>query len=188
MTFKEAFDVINGGKTEAIDTVEVNEEISVSTIGIGFDAHIAHLFAEAGTRGYVTYVKLVLTEFYKYEPFTYLISVDGKEFSKECFLLTFANSSQFGNNVVIAPFADVKDGIIDISIMKKFPFRVAPHLIYRLMNNTIDKSRFFEMMRGKEITVRNNRVLQGHIDGEPVTFSTDIHVKTIPMSLKVIVP
>jgi diacylglycerol kinase (ATP) len=185
---KAAFNLINNGRIDTIDTMQVNNEFAIGTIGIGFDAHIAHLFANAGTRGYGTYVKLVLTEFYKYKPVNYHITVDGKSFDKECFLLTFANSSQFGNNAVIAPYADVQDGIIDVSMMKKFPFFLAPHLIWRLMNNSIHKSRFFQMKQGRSISVRNQRILQGHIDGEPVTFTGDIHVKILPMSLNVLVP
>jgi hypothetical protein len=42
-----------------------------------------------------------------------------KRYRLSCFLLTFANSSQFGNNAVIAPLADIKDGILDISMMGK---------------------------------------------------------------------
>jgi len=188
MKINKSIDVIHNGKIESIDTLNVNDEFCIGTIGIGFDGHIAHLFANAGKRGYGTYVKLVLTEFYKYKPVTYAIIVDGKPFSKECFLLTFANSSQFGNNAVIAPFADVQDGIIDISIISKFSFFLAPHLIYRLMNNSIHLSRFFQMMKAREITVRNQSILYGHIDGEPVTFNSDILVKVLPMSLNVIVP
>jgi diacylglycerol kinase (ATP) len=184
---EKALAVINNGRSETIDTMEVNNEFAIGTIGIGFDAHIAHLFAKAATRGYSTYVKLVLQEFYKYKPVTYSINVDGQDYLRECFLFTCANSSQFGNNAVIAPFADEQDGIIDISIMKKFAFRFAPHLIYRLLHNTIHLSKFFEMMNGHHIIVRNQGKLQGHIDGEPVTFNGDMHVKINPMSLNVIV-
>ncbi len=188
MDIKKALHVINTGRIEKIDTLRVNEEFCLGTIGVGFDAHIAHLFAASSKRGYSTYVKLVLSEFYKYHPISFDISVDGQHISKKCFLLTIANSSQFGNNAVIAPFADVQDGIIDITMMRKFAFIFAPHLIWRLMNNVIHKSRFFSMMRGKNIFLKNSGELKGHIDGEPVTFNGDLHIDIIPASLNVIVP
>jgi diacylglycerol kinase (ATP) len=184
----DAIAVVNRNNRELIDTVTVNGEFCLGTIGIGFDAHIAHLFSQSAVRGYATYVKLVLTEFYRYKSRLFQLSIDGTSYSKECFLLTFANSSQFGNNAVIAPFADVKDGMLDVSMMKKFPFLVAPHLIYRLMNNVIHKSRFFDMAKGKSVHVINPGVLQGHIDGEPVTFGEDLHISIVPASLSVIVP
>lgn len=188
MNAEKALHVINTGKIEKIDTMRVNDEFCVGTIGVGFDAHVAHLFAHSKKRGFASYIKLVLTEFYKYKPLTYEITVDGKTITKECFLLTFANSSQFGNDAVIAPFANVIDGIIDVSMIKKFPFISVPILIYKLMNNSIHKSDYFFMMKGKNILLKNNHELKGHIDGEPVTFHTDLHVKIIPLSLKVLIP
>jgi diacylglycerol kinase (ATP) len=188
LKYEDAIRVINDSRKEIIDTVTVNNEFCLGTIGVGFDAHIAHLFARSEVRGYSTYVKLVLTEFYKYQPMLFHLNVDGKEISKECFLLTFANSSQFGNNAVIAPFADVRDGILDISMMKKFPVLAAPHLIYRLMNNIIHRSRFFDMAKGKTVHVKNTGAMLGHIDGEPVTFHGDLHIRIVPASLSVVVP
>ncbi len=185
---KKALANINTGKVDTIDTLEVNNRFCIGTIGIGFDAHIAHLFAHAGKRGYSTYVKLVLTEFASYKEKRFVILVDGKSYERDCFLLTIANSSQFGNNAVIAPFADVKDGIIDISAMKRFPFYVAPSLIYRLMHNTIHLSRYFELLKGREIIIKNNVELQGHIDGEPVLFNSDLNISIHRDSLKVIIP
>jgi diacylglycerol kinase (ATP) len=180
-------ELLNHGKPLSIDTLTVNEHFCAGTIGIGFDAHVAHLFAGAKKRGYSTYVKLVLAEFSTYEEKRFSILVDGTEYERDCFLLTFANSSQFGNNAVIAPFADVRDGIIEISIMKRFPAIVAPSLIYRLMKNTIHHSRYFESMRGKTIRVKNNNQLQGHIDGEPVMFTSDLAINIHPLSINVIV-
>ena len=185
---EEAIALINTANRETIDTLTVNTEFCLGTIGIGFDAHIAHLFAKSEVRGYGTYVKLVLTEFYKYKPRLFSMKVDGKELIKECFLLTFANSSQFGNNAVIAPFADVRDGILDVSMMKKFPAIVAPHLIYRLMNNIIHQSRFFDRATAKSVIVQSEGDMQGHIDGEPVTFSGNLNIQVVPASLSVIVP
>jgi YegS/Rv2252/BmrU family lipid kinase len=185
---EDAIELVNSGNRQVIDTLTVNNEFCLGTIGIGFDAHIAHLFAKSKVRGYGTYVKLVLTEFYKYKSREFRMQVDGKELIKECFLLTFANSSQFGNNAVIAPFADVKDGILDVSMMKKFPAILAPHLVYRLMNNIIHQSRFFDRTFGKSVTVQNEGDMQGHIDGEPVTFSGNLNIQVVPGSLSVIAP
>ena len=185
--FKKSVELINTGRPELVDSLMINDRFCLGTFGIGFDAHIAHLFSTAGTRGYSTYVKLVLAEFSKFKPIFFKIFADKKEYHINSFLLTFANSSQFGNNAVIAPFADVQDGIIDISIVRKFPVYVAPHLIYRMMNNTIHNSKFFDRLRAKEITVRNEGILKGHIDGEPVVMEGDIAIKMNPLSLNIIV-
>jgi len=175
-------------KVDTIDTLMVNDHFCIGTIGVGFDAHVAHLFAHAAKRGYSTYVKLVLTEFSTYKDQRFSIIVDGKSYEKDCFLLTFANSSQFGNNAMIAPNADVKDGIIDISMIRKFPAYMAPSLIYRLMNNSINHSKYFDSLRGEKIMIKNSSCIKGHIDGEPVEFNSDIQISVNRLSLKVIIP
>lgn len=185
MKFQDSLQVLNEGFPTRIDSFLVNSHFGIGTFGIGFDAHIAHLFAHAGTRGYSTYVKLVLTEFYKYKAKTYQLVLDGTPISGECFLLTFANSSQFGNNAVIAPFADVTDGLLEVTMMKKFPVLAAPRLIYRMMNNTLQNSRFFRGKQARSVTVLNQGTLKGHIDGEPHEFSGDIQVSILPKSINV---
>ena len=72
--------------------------------------------------------------------------------------------------------------------MGRFPAINAPGLIYRLMNNTIHLSKYFSSLRGKKIVVKNSNTLQGHIDGEPVLFNSDLSININPLSLKVIVP
>jgi diacylglycerol kinase family enzyme len=188
MDYKNALEVINKGEVIKIDTFKVNDEVCIGTFGIGFDGHVAHLFAHSPKRGYSTYAKIVLREFYKYKPIKYEMKINGEPISKECFLLTFANSSQFGNNAAIAPFADIRDGELDITMISKFPLITTPRLIYRLMHAAIHKSKFVTLKKAKEVVLKNNTPLRAHIDGEPVTFSSDLHIKIVPLSLNVIVP
>ena len=187
MNFKEAMQVINNGKIIKIDTMLVNESFCLGIMGVGFDAHIAHLFASAPKRGFATYAKLVVKEFYHYCSANYELMIDGLPIRQECFLLTFANSSQFGNNARIAPFANVQDGIMDVTIMKPFSLLDAPSLAYRLMNKSIHRSKFFSGMRGKNLVLKNNKELKAHIDGEPVTYFNDLHIQILPSSLNVLV-
>lgn len=188
MNAKEAINVISTGKVDRIDTFRANDDVCIGTLGVGFDAHTAHLFAKAPKRGFATYIKIVLTEFYKYTPRTYEMKIDGESLSKECFLLTIANSSQFGNNAIIAPFANVKDGLLDVSMIDQFPLRMVPSLLWRMMNSSLHKSGYFTTKQAEEVIIKNNVELQGHIDGEPVTFATDLHIKVVPLSLNVLVP
>ena len=185
---KKAIQLLNSGVEDKIDTLRVNEHFCVGTIGVSFDARIAHLFSKAPKRGYSTYIKLVLTEFAPFPAKRFSILVDGKNYEEDCFLLTFSNSSQFGNNFVIAPQADVKDGFLDISTMKKFPSWKAPAMIYRMMTNSLKDSKYYHGFQGKKVLLKNTGTLEGHIDGEPVLFNGDLNINIVPLSLKVLVP
>jgi diacylglycerol kinase family enzyme len=58
-----AIAVLNSGKIDVIDSLLANDRFCIGTLGVGFDAHIAHLFSISNKRGYLTYIKLVLKEF-----------------------------------------------------------------------------------------------------------------------------
>jgi YegS/Rv2252/BmrU family lipid kinase len=184
----EALRLIGNGKTAVIDTFTAGGRFGVGTFGIGFDAHIAHLFSKSRKRGYMTYVRLVLGEFSRFPAMKIRFNADGRDISEELFLMTFANSSQFGNNAVVAPSADISDGLIDVAMVRPFPWFKAFSLIYRLTKNTLDRSPYYSSLRGRNFTVYNSGALAVHIDGEPVTLFGDFDVKVNPGSLKIIVP
>src|SRR5262249_1311819 len=86
-----AIKALNHAHPMAIDTAKINEEIFLGTAGIGFDAHIAHAFAQFGKRGFLSYCQVALKEFSQYEPQSYHMTIDGKQLIRKALILTFAN-------------------------------------------------------------------------------------------------
>jgi diacylglycerol kinase (ATP) len=183
-----AIEVINRSNYTTVDTLKVNDRICVNVFGIGFDGHIANLFAKMPKRGYATYAKLVLSRFSTFKPVELQLTADGTPRRIKSFLLTFANGSQFGNNAAIAPHADMHDGMVDVCSIQKFPFAAAPALIYLLMKKQLDRSRYYSMFRAKEIIIHPTHALEAHLDGEPVILDSEVRVEAVPNSLSVIVP
>ncbi len=87
--------------------------------GIGFDAKVAHDFAEKATRGLITYTQQSLINFFKAHPYQFEIITDDISFFTEAYFISIANSNQFGNNMTIAPQASIADGLLDIVIVQK---------------------------------------------------------------------
>ena len=179
--------IINNLNIKKIDTCSVNSETFISMAGVGFDAHIAYKFSKSGKRGFWSYLKLCLIEYINYEVQDYYLNIDGNTMNIKAFFICCANSSQHGNNAVIAPQAIIDDGYIDVCIIKKFPAYMVPVLIYRVFNKTIEKSACLEIRRCKEVTIKQNSTLV-HLDGEPLNLGKELNVKINPLSLKVIVP
>ncbi|MFM9026434.1 MAG: diacylglycerol/lipid kinase family protein [Bacteroidota bacterium] len=185
---KRALELINSGEGKMIDAFIAGSHVGIGTFGLGFDAHVAHLFAQSKTRGYSTYVKLVLGEFIRYKPISLHITLKGESKTVSPFLFTVANSSQFGNNAVIAPGADISDGLLDIATVNPFPIYAAPGLIYRLISNKLQFSGYYSRYLADEISFSNYETIKAHIDGEPVEIQGDFSVKIIPGSIRIIVP
>lgn len=117
----------------------------------------------------------------------YEITIDGVSFCRKAFMISFANSAQFGGNAIIAPGAKIFDGKIDVSILDKFPLNALPNMAYKLFTNSIDKSKYLEIMRGEEIIVKQPHDYV-HLDGEPVLLGKELHIRVNPLSLNIIVP
>ncbi len=184
---KKAVKIINSLNYCTMDTVKLNEYFYLNVAGIGFDAHIAHLFAKSKTRGFKSYAKLVLNEFRNYQGKNYQLKIDNIELKlNNVFMLSFANSSQFGNNAHIAPLAEINDGFIDVCVLKKFPDFRSLDIIFKLYSRRLIKSRYYEIHKAKNVEIFSDYDLLGHVDGEPLHFGNKLLIELVPKSLKVI--
>ncbi len=187
LNLKKAMQVINSGKQTSIDTIQMNNEMFVNVAGIGFDAHIGWEFAKFGKRGFSSYIKVISREFPKYKAQDFELIIEGKSITKNAYLISFANGSQWGNNAYIAPTADISDGVMDIAILRDFKFISVLSIGYRLLKKTLHQSSFLEIIKAKEVIVKQKGII-AHIDGEPIEIGNELRIKVHPLSLKVIVP
>lgn len=182
-----AVKTINLLNHDLIDSVLINNLFYINIAGIGFDAHIAHLFAQNDKRGFKSYAKLVLKEFREYTGHDYEIILDNKKFVlSNIFMLSFANATQFGNNAYIAPMAKANDGLIDVCVLKKFPDFRWLEILFKLYTRQLLKSKYYEIYKAKKIELISKDELIGHLDGEPVNFGKKIQIDILPKSLKII--
>lgn len=188
MNTVKAIQVINNCKVSVIDTATFNEKNFFNMAGMGFDAHISSVFAGNKGRGLSGYVKLGLREVLSYKPQTYRIVIDGKEYLRQAFVVSVANSSQYGNNAHIAPTASVTDGLLDVCIVKAFPMYKLPILAYEMLSSKTDRSKLVEIIKGKNIHISRVEQAAIHIDGEPFFMGTEIAVSVNPLSLNIITP
>lgn len=177
---------INRGNIITIDSGLVNGKAFFNVAGMGFDALISDRFAENMTRGPVGYLKIVLKEISKYKPQQYTIRIDGKEMQREAFMISIANSPQYGNNAYIAPGASVDDGLLDVCIIKQFPLIQFPVMIYHLFSRTAHQSEYVEIIKGKQITIERPMKGPVHLDGEPLTLDKKLSIEVLPSSLNVV--
>lgn len=183
---KKALDLIKSGKIVKIDYGKINDQKFFCTTGVGFDAHIGHMFSKMEGRGFGNYIKATFSEFKNYKPNRYEITLNGTTIMRDAFLITFANASQYGNNAHIAPKADIQDGKLEVSILKSFPLLTAPGIGARLFLKNIDKSVYLETYQCKSCVVKRNSPGVVHYDGEPGEMGDILNIKVVPGGLNVI--
>ncbi len=178
---------LNSCKFRSIDSCTANGMPFFNVSGVGFDAHIANLFATTNVRGFMTYVKLVLRECAFYPAQTYTLEYDGKTETHEAVIISWANATQFGNNAQISPDSIVDDGLIDICVLKDFNRLKVPLLLYRLFTERIQHSKYMKIIRTKSVKISCQNGIS-HLDGESVDLGSNIRIDTIPKSLNIFVP
>ena len=187
LKLRDAIGMINHHHIQSIDTGRLNGHPFMGVAGVGFDAHIAWEFARFGKRGFFSYFKIVLREYMRFKEETYTIQNNNESQKAKAFLLTAANSSQFGNRATIAPEARLDDGKMKVCLLRKFTLLDAPFVAFRLFNSTIHRSRFMRVLEGTHFEV-SKAGCRAHVDGDPVNLPGPLHIDVLPSSLKVVVP
>ncbi|TKC12975.1 diacylglycerol kinase family lipid kinase [Pedobacter polaris] len=181
-----AIQLINNFKIQVVDAAKLNERYFFNMAGMGFDAHISSVFAGNKSRGLRGYVEMGLKEMTSYLPQTYEIEIDGINFTREAYLVSVANSSQYGNNVHISPKSSLIDGLLDICIVKPFPLYKLPVLAYQMLSKSTDRSDMVEILKGKNIKITRAKEDSIHLDGEPYFMGKAINIEVIPLALNII--
>lgn len=182
-----AIDILNKDHSIKMDTGLMNEVPFFCTSGVGFDAYIGKMFALKLKRGFNTYIKTTIYEFLHYKSHHYKLTFPDREIDTNAFLITIGNISQYGNNAFICPYADVQDGLLDISIISPFPKFFALDMGRRLFNRTIDKSRYTRVFTASELKIRRKEPGPVHIDGEPFEMGEELILRIAPASLNVLI-
>jgi diacylglycerol kinase (ATP) len=190
VNLKEALSVIKMHKIRTIDAGMVNGRYFFCTCGTGFDASVGKEFARDSRRGMLSYVRATIHKYIKYSPKTYNLKINKRKIELDAFLVTFANSGQYGNNAYIAPKAKIDDGALDLCILRPFPKANTILIGLRLFFKNIDQSPYLEIMHIKKATLKRKgkKKITLHIDGEPHAFKDKLKVEVVPGALKVMVP
>ncbi len=187
-----AIDILFDGTPRYIDAFLVNKQFACMLCGLGFDATVAHEFAKHPKRGLATYASLTTKNFFSAKAFSFLIEANKLSFSADAFLISIANSNQFGNNFTIAPKALLSDGLLDVVIVKKI---AKPLLLFTVMRqvlsgqlrkieNTLHSPIIY--FQTTELRIKNLQEAPLHIDGEPRETIVELSIKILPNHFKLI--
>jgi diacylglycerol kinase (ATP) len=193
---KRALQVIVEGNTMPVDAFTINDTFSCMLSGLGFDAQVAHNFARKAKRGLFNYTKESLLHFFKAQPYGFEIKLPEFSFFTDAFLISIANSNQFGNNVTIAPQAKLNDGLLDVIVVQKMHKVKLPYAILKQLSGNNKMQQLVEDMEHKNIVyfqtpsleISNTQLAPLHIDGEAVASAQHLSVKVLPNYFTLFVP
>jgi YegS/Rv2252/BmrU family lipid kinase len=182
-----ALQLILKGNAKPVDAFNINEHFSCMLSGIGFDAKVAHDFANKASRGLLTYTHQGLLNYFKAHPYLFEIVLNDFSFYTDAFFISIANSNQFGNNVTIAPHASLNDGLLDVVVVQKMnkaklPFAILKQIrgnnkLQQLVDDISKKSILY--FQASSLIIRNLKLAPFHVDGEPRETSQEFKAEII---------
>ena len=168
-----------------IDTFTVNGRFSINVAGVGFDGAVVEAF-EKTSRGFKNYIKTSIQTYFKYQPIKITFEEKYKKYNGKYLMMNIANTRQFGNNAYIAPHASKSDGLLEIALVKKFPFTHSGVFAYRMFTKKLVPNQYIHYLSVPEIEFSVDSDLW-HLDGEFNQISSPVKVKVLPKSLRILV-
>lgn len=188
LDLNKALECIRDGFCKAVDYGTVNGQIFFCTAGVGFDAKVSARFAEAGTRGPITYLRSFAQLVGDYKPSTYVIYTDDGRVKEKSFMIAIGNASQWGNNAYITPHASMSDGMLDVTLVKPMPLYEIPRMALQLFARDLDKNPHCDYFRSTHLRIIMPHPDVVHLDGEPINMDGVLDVQIHPSQLNIICP
>lgn len=185
---KKAVQVLKNAREEKIDLGKINGDYFINTVGIGFDGAVAY---EINTnvkwlKGTLAYLYGVLKTLIKYRSPKMLIKIDEQIYEGRYFLVAIANGKYYGGGMMIAPDANVTDGLLDIVVIKDLPKLEVLKVFPKIFSGKHIQHSKAEVYRGKKIYLESSERVLIQADGElkgilPMGFSLEQQILSILM-------
>ena len=183
----QALSVIIGGNTKNIDLGKFSSSSGsfyfANLLGTGFVSNVAYRAQKYKKLGAFSYILGVLEEVTVLKSVEVLLNIDGKEFKKDVIFTEICNSRYTGGDMLMAPDAEIDDGLLDVVILNKVSRVKLLSLFPKLFKGTHINDPAIEVLKGKIISLKSSVPMALTPDGE--TFGeTPVEITTYPKKIK----
>jgi YegS/Rv2252/BmrU family lipid kinase len=191
-----AMEIIFNNYAEAIDGFYINGHFACMLCGFGFDANVAHDFADQTKRGFATYARVAIKNFFSMKKHRFQIQLQDTAFETKAYFISIANSNQFGNNFTIAPKASLTDGLLDIVIMtSKNKIGFVWNTLRQLAGwkklqaaSLVKENKGLIYFQTDKLSIINLSNAPLHIDGEPAGSVTELKITVLKKCFRLLKP
>ena len=183
-----ALEVIRKGYIKRIDCCEANGVPFFVTFGVGFDAQVTASYDQKSFRGPLSYVLSTVDQFIKHKSSLYRLHLNGEMIEQKAFLVTCANADQYGNNAIIAPEAELDDGLFDVVVIRNMSLLKAPQVAINLFTKNINESASIDIYRTDHLIIEREEADYAQVDGELLELGRRIEISIQKQQLPILVP
>jgi len=167
-----------------MDGYLVNGQLGFNVAGVGFDGAVSELFARQKKRGLASYLRSAVSLYGSFPSF--YAEIDG--IRENCFVVAFANSTQYGNDAIISGHSSVQDGMLDCILLRKPKLFSILWMALCLRLGWYGRTSPARKLTGSAFRVRTETSQPLHIDGEYIGHVTAVDVAVLPSAIAMLVP
>lgn len=172
------------GRITRVDGSEVRWFASI--LSAGFDAIVnERANAMHWPKGKSRYTLALLLELFALKPVRYSLTVDGVHREEPAMLISVANNSSMGGGMKVTPEASMRDGLLDVFVLRPLSRLRFLRLFPRVFAGTHVTEPEVRIERGKTVVLDAPGIV-AYADGERV-WALPAHVDVVPAAVRVFI-
>lgn len=166
-TTDKQFEIVLQSSPQFVDAASCNDMLYINGVGIGFDGEVLQsMKAIRLLGGHIGYYLVVLKKILSFKESFFNISSDQFNANEKFLLVMINNSSRTGGGFHVSPKASVRDGLLDLVLVKPLP--VLKRFFYL---PKIEKGKHLHLpivqhLTGTAFTIECEKELPAQLDGE----------------------
>lgn len=188
---EDVLDSLISGQEHYIDLARSNDRYFINIASVGFDAEVVYNARMFKNRKFIpssfAYILSVIYTAFNFKSINMTIKIGEQYIKESTFLLAACNGKCYGGGVMIAPKADMKDGLLDICVIRRPGLFTLLRSIPKALKGELEGIKEVNYYSGKKIIVEGDREFILNADGE-LFRQTQAEFELIENGMKVVIP
>ncbi|ARC84407.1 lipid kinase, YegS//BmrU family protein [Clostridium argentinense CDC 2741] len=188
---EDILDSLISGQEHYIDLAKSNDRYFINIASVGFDAEVVYNARMFKNRRFIpssfAYILSVIYTAFNFKSINMTIKIGEQYIKESTFLLAACNGKCYGGGVMIAPKADMKDGLLDICVIRRPGLFTLLKSIPKALKGELEDIEEVNYYSGKKIIVEGDREFILNADGE-LFRQTQAEFELIENGMKVVIP
>lgn len=183
----EALSVVLDNRSRRIDVGMLDGgKVFLNVAGTGFDVDVIKYTEKVRriTTGGLAYYLGIVMALFTYRGVMLTITANGKTFERKALLIAIANGRCYAGGLMVAPGADVTDGLFNVAVISDIPNRRILFELPKMQRGEPEKIPGIEIFQCSEITIDCDKKLTFNLDGETYG-QTPMTMRICPAALNV---
>jgi YegS/Rv2252/BmrU family lipid kinase len=183
-----ACDVLALEREQRIDVADINGRAYLGIASSGLDSDAGDLANATRLKlGQLVYLYATLRAVAAWRPARWEVVIDGQPRSFTGYSVAVCNSGVFGGGMLLAPNAELDDGLLDLVMIGDIPKRRYLGSLPKVFTGAHVHEPGIAILQGREIAFHADRPFNVQADGDPIA-DLPATVRVQPGALRVMVP